>query len=83
MSVGKFIGTMLPLSTVSLILVLILCITIKNKKFEVENTENNEIVVDKKGVVVYGLLFLLCIGCVLHILNYKFNLYIESPCSNI
>ena len=32
MSVGKFIGTMLPLSTVSLILVLILCITIKNKK---------------------------------------------------
>ena len=70
MSVGKFIGTMLPLSTVSLVLVLILCITIKNKKFEVENTENNKIVVDKKGVVVYGLLFLLCIGCVLHILNY-------------
>ena len=49
MSVGEFIGTMLPLSTVSLVLVLILCITVKNKKFEVENTENNEIVVDKKG----------------------------------
>ena len=62
MSVGEFIGTMLPLSTVSLVLVLILCITVKNKKFEVENTENNEIVVDKKGVAVYGVLFLLCIG---------------------
>ena len=78
MSVGKFIGTMLPLSTVSLVLVLILCITIKNKKFEVENTENNEIVVDKKGVVVYGLLFLLCIGCVLHILNYIYLFVIVS-----
>ena len=78
MSVGKFIGTMLPLSTVSLVLVLILCITIKNKKFEVENTENNKIVVDKKGVVVYGLLFLLCIGCVLHILNYIYLFVIVS-----
>ena len=48
------------------------------KKFEVENTENNEIVVDKKGVVVYGLLFLLCIGCVLHILNYIYLFVIVS-----
>ena len=78
MSVGEFIGTMLPLSTVSLVLVLILCITVKNKKFEVENTENNEIVVDKKGVAVYGVLFLLCIGCVLHILNYIYLFVIVS-----
>lgn len=78
MSVGEFIGTMLPLSTVSLVLVLILCITVKNKKFEVENTENNEIVVDKKGVAVYCVLFLLCIGCVLHILNYIYLFVIVS-----
>lgn len=78
MSVGEFIGIMLPLSTVGLILVLVLCITVKNKKFEVENIENNEIVVDKNGAIVYGILFLLCVGCVLHILNYIYLFAIVS-----
>lgn len=68
MSVGKFILTMLPLSTVSLVIILILCITVKNKGFTVENQK--EIKTDKKGLLVYGILFLLCILCVLHILSY-------------
>lgn len=70
MSVGTFICTMLPLSAVSLVLVLVLCISVKNEKFENKNTKNNDVDMNKKGVAVYSVLFLLCISCVLHILNY-------------
>lgn len=71
MSLVDFIVTMAPLSTISLILILILCITIKDKEFSVYKESSENCTVSQKGTAVYTILFVLCLLCVLHILDYR------------
>lgn len=71
MSLVDFIVTMAPLSTISLILILILCITIKDKEISVYKESSENCTVSQKGTAVYTILFVLCLLCVLHILDYR------------
>ncbi|WP_099468946.1 SLC13 family permease [Konateibacter massiliensis] len=76
MSIAKFVKVMLPITVISYVLLLIVIwiITRNNKKIET-NMEIHK-VSDKKRLLLYAVLFLLCIGAVLHLLNYAVLLWI-------
>lgn len=63
----QFILTMLPLSAVSYILLLISSLIISKESLSPESKKTE---IDKKGSLIYGILFGLCLLTVMHILPY-------------
>ncbi len=73
-SLGEFFCTMLPLGCICLLLVLILCMFVPNTPTMIQNQKDEK--TDKKSMMFYGVLFLLCILSVLGVVSYEAALVI-------
>ena len=69
MSVKKFIYIMLPITILSFILIVFLVIIQKNKSF-IQNTTPKKQQINKKQLLVYSFLFMVCLFNIAHILSY-------------
>jgi Na+/H+ antiporter NhaD/arsenite permease-like protein len=70
MSLSEFLATMLPLTLVSYLLLHIVIRIYENKNDKIETRPAVIKMEDKRRLLFYSLLFLLCIGTVLHFMHY-------------
>ncbi len=67
---GEFFKITVPVVAVSLGLLILACGFVKKEKVEVSMGEGRKIR-DRRNTAVFGVLFLLCLLCVLHIVDYR------------
>lgn len=70
MSVGAFLMHMLPLTLLSLIIIILLTISMQNRSLNNFCVESNTTVSNKKMLVAYFVLFLICLGNVFHLYSH-------------
>lgn len=75
LSMGTFLGYMLPLTLLSLLLLSAAVFLLGRKPLTVQTSENPGIP-DRKKLAVYALLFLVCLSCVLRLLSWPVMLAI-------
>lgn len=75
LSMGSFLGHMLPLTMLSLLLLTAAIFLLGRKPITVQASEKPELP-DRKKLAVYVLLFLVCLSCVLRILSWPVMLAI-------
>lgn len=75
LSMGTFLGYMLPLTLLSLLLLSAAVFLLGSKPLTVQTSENPGIP-DRKKLAVYALLFLVCLSCVLRLLSWPVMLAI-------
>ena len=68
MTGGEFFKTVIPISLVSLLLIIICLLFVKNEKVSVEFNDECKIT-DTKKLIVWIILFVLCLLCVFHLIN--------------
>ena len=74
MGVGEFLALMLPYTAVSFLL-LSLWIVLRNKNTDIKiKFDNAQHITQKPKVVIYAILFLLCLATVGHMLDYRITL---------
>jgi len=75
-SIFSFLRLMLPVSLLSLILISIILLCIKNETFDIELDNLEDRKKDKKQLIVFSLLFILSTLTVFKILDYRLNILI-------
>jgi Na+/H+ antiporter NhaD and related arsenite permeases len=77
LSMGEFLKITLPCTAVSLFLLCITILSLKNAPISANQAEYKEILPGKtRHIVFYGILFLLCIATVLQLLDYRITFLI-------
>lgn len=68
MSIAEFFSIVLPISAVSLILIVLCTIFVKGEKVSI-TFDNTDEITDKRKLVLWMVLFVLCLLCVFHVVN--------------
>ena len=71
MSFADFTLTLLPYSLLSLLLLIFSFYMKKKEHVSLENIASEKTDMDKRAVIIYTLLFLICLGCVLHLVSWQ------------